>query len=92
MRILLDTHVLLWTLAGSRRLSPESVAAIREADDLFVSSVSFAEIGVKAAVGKLEMPDELRENRGRDGRTNSRIGSRPRARGRTVACSPPRPV
>ena len=61
MRILLDTHVLLWTLAGSRRLSPESVAAICEADDLFVSSVSFAEIGVKAAVGKLEMPDELRE-------------------------------
>jgi len=57
MRVLLDTHVLLWTLGGTRRLSGEAVDAIREASDVLVSTVTFAELGAKAATGKFTLPD-----------------------------------
>ncbi len=60
MRLLLDTHIVLWQLSGSRRLSDEAEQAIGQAAELFFSVVSFAEIGVKAAVGKLSVPADLR--------------------------------
>ena len=59
MRLLLDTHVVLWQLSGERELSAPARAAISEAEDLLLSVVSFAEIGIKASVGKLEVPDDL---------------------------------
>lgn len=59
MRLLLDTHVVLWQLSGERELSQSAVAAIAAADDLLFSVVSFAEIGIKAAVGKLVVPQDL---------------------------------
>jgi PIN domain nuclease of toxin-antitoxin system len=59
VRLLLDTHVVLWQLAGTRELGPRTREAIEEATELAFSVVSFAEIGVKAAVGKLVVPDEL---------------------------------
>lgn len=59
MRLLLDTHVVLWQLSGERELSAPTKEAIAEADDLLFSVVSFAEIGVKASVGKLDVPDDL---------------------------------
>lgn len=62
MRLLLDTHVVLWQLAGSRTVSPAARAAIEQATDLLFSVVSFAEIGVKAALGKLSVPDDLRQH------------------------------
>lgn len=62
MRLLLDTHVLLWELAGSRRVSPAAQEAIEQATEVFFSVVSFAEIGVKAAIGKLSVPRDLREH------------------------------
>lgn len=61
MRLLLDTHVVLWQLSGSRELSSAAKAAIAAATDLLFSAVSFAEIGVKASIGKLDVPDDLRE-------------------------------
>lgn len=60
MRLLLDTHVVLWQLSGVRELSTSARDALATADDLLFSVVSFAEIGVKASVGKLDVPDELR--------------------------------
>ena len=60
MRLLLDTHVVLWQLSGERELSQSAVAAIAAADDLLFSVVSFAEIGIKAAVGKLVVPPDLK--------------------------------
>ena len=60
MRLLLDTHVVLWQLSGARALSRRAEQAIAAADELAFSVVSFAEIGVKAAVGKLTVPDDLR--------------------------------
>lgn len=59
MRLLLDTHVVLWQLSGERELSAPARDAIEAADDLLLSAVSFAEIGIKAAVGKLDVPDDL---------------------------------
>ena len=60
MRLLLDTHVVLWQLSGERELSQSAIAAIAAADDLLFSVVSFAEIGIKAAVGKLVVPPDLK--------------------------------
>ncbi|UUY02910.1 type II toxin-antitoxin system VapC family toxin [Svornostia abyssi] len=59
MRLLLDTHVVLWELSGSRPVGPRARAAIEDASELVFSVVSFAEIGVKAAIGKLAVPAEL---------------------------------
>ncbi len=59
MRLLLDTHVVLWQLSGERELSARAQEAITAADDLLLSVVSFAEIGVKVSVGKLDVPDDL---------------------------------
>ena len=61
MRLLLDTHIVLWQLSGQRELSSAARDAIAAADELLFSVVSFAEIGVKAAVGKLVVPDNFRQ-------------------------------
>jgi PIN domain nuclease of toxin-antitoxin system len=62
VRLLLDTHVVLWQLAGSARLGQSAQAAIEQADELAFSVVSFVEIGVKASIGKLVVPPELRDH------------------------------
>jgi PIN domain nuclease of toxin-antitoxin system len=62
VRLLLDTHVLLWQL-DDRKLSATATEAIDAATELLFSVVSFAEIGIKIAVGKLadrrEVYDDL---------------------------------
>lgn len=59
MRLLLDTHVVLWELGGTRTVGVRALDAIERATELLFSVVSFAEIGVKAAVGKLVVPADL---------------------------------
>jgi PIN domain nuclease of toxin-antitoxin system len=59
VRLLLDTHVVLWQLSGVRELGARARETIEAAAELAFSAVSFAEIGVKAAVGKLVVPDDL---------------------------------
>jgi len=59
VRLLLDTHVVLWQLAGARELSDRAREAFTAATDVAFSVVSYAEIGVKAAAGKLSVPDDL---------------------------------
>ncbi len=55
MRLLLDTHALLWVLANPDRLRPETHLALAEAGNaVFVSVVSLWEIVVKHRIGKLE--------------------------------------
>lgn len=54
MRLLLDTHALLWLLEDDRRLGRGARTAILDAkNDVFVSIVSFWEIAVKCRIGKL---------------------------------------
>lgn len=54
MRVLLDTHALLWWLDGDRRL-PVRVRRIigDDANEIFVSAASVWEITTKARLGKL---------------------------------------
>lgn len=54
MRLLLDTHSLLWWLADDDALGVAARALLEDpANDIFVSSVSLWEIVVKVRVGKL---------------------------------------
>ena len=50
--VLLDTHAWAWSLAGDDRLSPRALAAIKEADTVFVSPITFFEIAQKVRLGK----------------------------------------
>lgn len=60
MRLLLDTHSLLWWVARSSRLGSAATSAIAAAEnDVFVSPVSVYEIGIKRTIGKLRAPDDL---------------------------------
>jgi len=52
MRLLLDTHVLLWALSQPAKLTAETRRKINEAE-VFVSAASIWEIGIKSALGKL---------------------------------------
>ena len=55
MRLLLDTHALLWALATPSRLSTRAAEAVRSADnEIFVSAANVWEISIKAALGKLD--------------------------------------
>ncbi|HWD60417.1 MAG TPA: type II toxin-antitoxin system VapC family toxin [Stellaceae bacterium] len=54
MRLLLDTHVLLWWLSGNRALSVPARAAIADDDNAtLVSAASAWEIAIKFKQGKL---------------------------------------
>ena len=60
--ILLDTHVLIWLDVGDSRLGSESLSAIDSAfdsDELAVASISFWEIGMLVAKGRLDMSIDL---------------------------------
>jgi PIN domain nuclease of toxin-antitoxin system len=59
-RLLVDSHVLLWHVLDDARLRPVPTAAIEAGDaEVFVSTASLWEIAIKAAIGKLETPDDL---------------------------------
>jgi PIN domain nuclease of toxin-antitoxin system len=54
VRLLLDTHALLWWLAGDEALShPAREAIADEANSIFVSAASAWEIATKHRLGKL---------------------------------------
>lgn len=62
MRLLLDTHVVLWWFACDRRLAPKVRAAIEDSGNtVFVSAVTGFEIASKKASGKLHAPEDLAE-------------------------------
>ncbi|MBV9949062.1 MAG: type II toxin-antitoxin system VapC family toxin [Myxococcales bacterium] len=54
MRLLLDTHALLWALSAPSKLPLRASAALRAPEnDVFVSAASVWEIAIKATLGKL---------------------------------------
>lgn len=62
MRVLLDTHALLWWLGDDRRLSNPAIAAIEEGGNVaLVSAASIWEIEIKRAKGVLNAPGDLLE-------------------------------
>lgn len=59
MRLLLDTHVVLWWLAD-RRLTDDARGAIADPANLVaISAASAWEMSIKKALGKLHAPDDL---------------------------------
>lgn len=62
MRLLLDTHALLWWLDGDERLSKPARQAIAEPKAIvFVSAASAWEIATKVRIGKLPGAIEVAE-------------------------------
>lgn len=57
MRLLLDTHLLLWAMEGSRKISRKTLAEI-ERSEVFVSAASLWEVSIKAGLGKLRIDPE----------------------------------
>jgi PIN domain nuclease of toxin-antitoxin system len=53
MRLLLDTHIFLWAVAGSPLLKPAARRLIESADEVYVSAASIWEVAIKARLGKI---------------------------------------
>lgn len=54
MKLLLDTNVLLWTLAGSPRIRSVQDMILSVDSTVYVSTVSWWEIVIKSSIGKLD--------------------------------------
>ena len=62
MRLLLDTHILLWALSAPKRLGKEARAAIENTDnDVMFSAASIREIAIKSALRKQRFWRDLDE-------------------------------
>ena len=57
MKLLLDTHVVLWWQRDDRRLNAAARRAIAGADIVWVSAVSAWEVTIKAALGRLRLDE-----------------------------------
>ncbi|GAB2553281.1 type II toxin-antitoxin system VapC family toxin [Spirosoma aerophilum] len=55
MRLLIDTHILLWVLEADPQLSARAAELIRSTtNEVFVSAASLLEISIKKKIGKLD--------------------------------------
>lgn len=59
MKLLFDTHVVLWAFDDPGRLSPDLLEAMRRRTQVVVSVASLWEIALKIARGKLTAPEDL---------------------------------
>lgn len=60
MKVLLDTHILLWWLADDGALPARATEVIADAETLVMVSAATAwEISLKKALGRLRVPDDL---------------------------------
>ena len=60
MQLLLDTHVLLWSLAGDDRLGDRAVDLIEDGRNVvYVSAASIWEISITRSLGKLRVPGDV---------------------------------
>jgi PIN domain nuclease of toxin-antitoxin system len=53
LRLLLDTHALIWFLLGDEKLPPKSRDLIADTDEVFVSAATAWEIATKYRKGRL---------------------------------------
>lgn len=61
MKLLLDTHVVLWWRLDSPRLKPRVRRPIGSADIVWVSAASGWEVAIKQALGKLRLGESFAE-------------------------------
>ncbi len=55
MKLLLDTHILLWALEESDNLPDKARQLVFSADEVYASTVNIWEIIIKLSIGKLEI-------------------------------------
>ncbi len=55
MRILLDTHIIIWILEDSKKLSKKARKIIDDAHEVYISPISAWEMMIKMQLGKLEI-------------------------------------
>ena len=56
MNIIIDTHIFLWALSEPSKLSKQHYVELKTlANTIYVSSVTIAEIMIKASIGKFEI-------------------------------------
>ncbi len=60
MNILLDTHCWLWALSEPEKLNPQATALISDsANKIYLSTASIWELGIKAQLGKIDLPESF---------------------------------
>lgn len=59
--VLLDSHVVLWTVAAPDRLGPDAVGLLRSTSARYVSSITHVEFQIKAGLGKISLPPRFAE-------------------------------
>lgn len=60
VRVLLDTHALIWALEDNTRLSTSARTILEDlSNEIWVSVASAIEISIKRALGKLDAPADL---------------------------------
>jgi PIN domain nuclease of toxin-antitoxin system len=57
LRLLADTHAVLWWLSDDARLSPTARAAIAGAEEPLFSAGTLFEVSIKSSLGKLEVEE-----------------------------------
>ncbi|WKN20299.1 type II toxin-antitoxin system VapC family toxin [Azotobacter vinelandii] len=55
MRLLIDTHILLWILIDDSRLTPKARKLLGKASEIYISTASFWEMAIKQNLGKLDL-------------------------------------
>ena len=67
-RVLLDTKVLLWWLAGNSQLGRETRTIVADSEtEVFVSAATIWEISIKLEMGKLKAPKNMEREVEREG-------------------------
>jgi PIN domain nuclease of toxin-antitoxin system len=61
MRVLLDTHILLWCLEESDKLPDKARDLLLSADIVFASTVNLWEIMIKQSIGRLELKIDMHD-------------------------------
>lgn len=62
MRVLLDTHTLIWAVDDPGRLTPAAVVALQDpANQLMVSAATVWEVAIKTGTGKLSLSGPYRQ-------------------------------
>ena len=62
MRVLIDTQVIIWLASGlESRLTPAAKRCFAQAEELFLSVVSYWEISIKRSIKKLRWEDREAE-------------------------------
>lgn len=61
MRLLLDSHAVIWWMADDPQLSKPARVAIETAEEPLFSTATLIELSIKASLGKLRIPAEWSE-------------------------------